>query len=293
MEIPLLVMSLSSRAKFSEDCATVVVNAHGCGITAPQPLDIGTRVSLEVPTTKQKTTAGVVEVVQLDQDQTSWLLGLALDKPGNFWGIPYAPADWQAESSGKESPVSNFEAVVNAPRHVAHGVAEIASSDSPTVRTPALCRLTAISSGGCYVQSATTFPRLTPVTVRVLVTNSERSFMGIEFDGRGRHHQDRVESLIRDLAAGENVGPQVQVELRPCRGSASQTAPLTVASEFHDSLLGLILVGTALKREDFLREPEKQRRSKQDSGMGRQTQRPSRSPAREASGQLSCFEHLR
>ena len=210
-----------------------------------------------------------------------------------FEGIPYAPADWQAESSGKESPVSSFEAVVNAPRHVAHGVAEIASSDSPTVRTPALCRLTAISSGGCYVQSATTFPRLTPVTVRVLVTNSERSFMGIEFDGRGRHHQDRVESLIRDLAAGENVGPQVQVELRPCRGSASQTAPLTVASEFHDSLLGLILVGTALKREDFLREPEKQRRSKQDSGMGRQTQRPSRSPAREASGQLSCFEHLR
>ena len=179
LEIPLLVTSLSSKAKFSEDCATVVVNAHGCGITAPRPLDLGTRVSLEIPTTKQKTTARVVEVVHLDQDQRSWLFGLALDKPGNFWGIPYAPADWQAESPGNESPVPNFEAVVKPLHRVALGVAETFSSDSPTVRTPALCRLTAISSGACYVQSDTTFPRLTRVTVRVLVTNFEHSFMGM------------------------------------------------------------------------------------------------------------------
>ena len=273
LEIPLLVGSLSPTTKFSEDCTTVVVNAHGCGITAPRPLDLGTRVSLEIPTTKQKTTARVVEVVQLDQDQGSWLVGLALDKPGNFWGIPYAPADWQAESPEKENPVSNFEAVVNAPPHVAHGVAEIVSSDSPTVRTPALCRLTAISSGACYVQSDTTFPRLTHVAVRVLATNLEHSFVGmvrvehpqsgmaIEFDGRDRHHGDRVRNLIRDLCARENLAPQVQVDPQTCRSSSLQKAESTVTPELRDNLLALILIGTALKREDFLRELEKQRRS--------------------------------
>jgi PilZ domain len=274
LEIPLLVTSLSSKAKFLEDCATVVVNAHGCGITAPRPLDLGTRVSLEIPSTKQTTTARVVEVVQLDQDQRSWLLGLALDKPGNFWGIQYAPADWQAESPGDEKPVPNFEAVGNAPHRVAQGVAETVSSGSPAVRIPARCRLTAISPGACYVQSDTTFPRLTHVTVRVLITSVEHSFMGtvrvehpqsgmgIEFDARDRDHGNRARNLIRDLGARENLAPQVQVDPQTCRGSGSQKAESTVTPELHDNLLALILVGTALTREDFLRELERQRRSK-------------------------------
>jgi|GEM_PF-6296990 len=86
--------------------------------------------------------------------------------------------------------------------------------------------------------------------------------MGIEFDDRDRHHEDCVEILIRDLGADENVPPQVQVEPRAGRSSASQSAQSTVTPEFHDSLLGLILVGTAFKREDFLRELERQKRSK-------------------------------
>jgi len=264
LEIPLRVTSLSAKAKFSEDCTTVVVNAHGCGITAPRPLDPQTRVTLEIPTTGQKTTACVVEVVQLDQDQKTWLLGLALDKPGNFWGIPYAPADWQAESPEDDSAAPSLEAAVSAPHRVTHGA----------VMTPALCRLTAISPGACYVQSDTTFPRLTHVTVRVPVPNFEQSFlgavrvehpqtgMGIEFDGRDRDHGNRVETLIRDLCAHENLAPQVQVDLYTSRGSGSQKAKPTVTPESHDTLLALILVGAALKRGDFLRELERQRRSK-------------------------------
>jgi len=99
--------------------------------------------------------------------------------------------------------------------------------------------------------------------------------VGIEFDGPDRHHQDRIESLIRYLGAGENVAAGTQVELRTCRGSASQTAQSTVTPEFHDNLLRLILVGTAPKREDFLRKLEKQRRCEAltqhvDSAISRQ-----------------------
>jgi hypothetical protein len=227
---------------------------------------------LEIPPTKQKTTACVVDVVPLDQDQTSWLLGLALEKPGNFWGIQYPPSDWQAESP--EDQKLNPETVVNSQDRVAPAAADAVPSGIPAANPSARCRLTAISSGACYVQSDRTFPRLTHVTVRVLAKSSEHSFMGtvrvehaqfgmgIEFDGRDRHHENRVEILIRDLGAGENVPPQVQVEPRAGRSSASQSAQSTVTPEFHDSLLGLILVGTALKREDFLRELERQKGSK-------------------------------
>jgi len=63
LEVPLLVTSLISTAKFSERCPTVVVNANVCGITAPRPLDLGTGVNSEIPTTKQKATTCVVDVI--------------------------------------------------------------------------------------------------------------------------------------------------------------------------------------------------------------------------------------
>jgi hypothetical protein len=274
LEIPLLVTSLGAKATFSEACTTVVVNAHGCGITAPRPLDLGTRVSLEIPATKQKTTACVVDVVPLDQDQRSWLLGLALDEPANFWGIQYAPADWQAESLGEESPLPNLTPPLNPPSRVADRMAETVSSVSPAVKPPALCRLTAISPRACYVQSPATFPRFTPVSVRVLLADSQHSFtgtvgiehaqfgMGIEFNGLDLYHENPVETLIRDLCAREDIAPHVQVAPQTDSGSGPRTVQPTVTQGFHDGLLALILIGTALTRRDFLRELEREGRSR-------------------------------
>ena len=60
----------------------------------------GFQVRLEIVAAKRHTTARVAEVVPLGGDPETWLVGLELDIPGNFWGIDYAPADWRiAESS--------------------------------------------------------------------------------------------------------------------------------------------------------------------------------------------------
>jgi hypothetical protein len=118
-----------------------------------------------------------------------------------------------------------------------------------------------------------TFARFTRVTVRALMVHSEYSFMGtvrvehtqagmgIEFDGRDRDHATRVNKLIQDLSASEDLAPQVQVDPQSGSDSVPQTVDSTLAPK-HDNLLALILVGAALKREDFLRELERQRRSK-------------------------------
>src|SRR6266496_5046949 len=99
LEIPVRVTSLDGALEFSEQCNTTLVNAHGCGIIAQRQLPQGTRVRLEIIPAKRNTTAQVADVVSLGGEPETWLLGLELDEPGNFWGLEYAPSDWRTEES--------------------------------------------------------------------------------------------------------------------------------------------------------------------------------------------------
>ena len=94
LEIPVLFASLDHNHEFSELCETIVVNAHGCGLIAHRPLEYGTPVRLEIRTSKRNATARVAGVISLGGQPESWLIGIELDQPGNFWGIEYAPTDW-------------------------------------------------------------------------------------------------------------------------------------------------------------------------------------------------------
>ncbi len=89
LEVPVLVTSLDASVPFSEQCNTTLVNAHGCGLIAPRALAHGIQVRLEIVSAKRHTTARVAEVVPLGGDPETWLVGLELEVPGNFWGIEY------------------------------------------------------------------------------------------------------------------------------------------------------------------------------------------------------------
>jgi hypothetical protein len=60
-----------------------------------RPLEIGTRVQLEGLPDKRNIIARVVNCLSLGQYEKFWFLGLALDEPGNVWGIENPPADWR------------------------------------------------------------------------------------------------------------------------------------------------------------------------------------------------------
>src|ERR1700720_2217130 len=104
LEVPVLVTSLNAAVTFSEQCNTTLVNAHGCGLIVPRALAQGIHVRLEIVSAKRHTTARVAEVVPLGGDPETWLIGLELDSPGNFWGIEYAPTDWRIEESTPVAP---------------------------------------------------------------------------------------------------------------------------------------------------------------------------------------------
>jgi hypothetical protein len=273
LEIPVRITSLDPKTKFAENCNTVTVSAHGCGIISPKKLATGTRVNLEIVADKQSTTARVLELVPLDDNGTSWLLGLEMEKPGNFWGIKYAPADWAEE----ETTLPAVSAMVPAPAApVFHKPKPAPNKEIPATvmrRLASECRLAAISTGACYVQTVTTFPIHAPVRISVSTTTTKHVFlgtvrvehvgsgMGIEFSGRNDAHVSAMSALIDDLSASEGKLPEVRVELgAPDKSVGKSTAIPAPSVAGGDSLLALVLAGGAMKRAKFLEELENQRR---------------------------------
>jgi hypothetical protein len=269
LEVPVLVTSLDASSAFSLQCNTTLVNAHGCGLIVPRVLAHGLQVRLEIVSAKRHTTARVAEVVPLGGDPETWLIGLELDAPGNFWGIEYAPADWKIE----ESPAP----VAVQPR--AEPESSAASKQVPARRW----RLTDISAGACYLETAAPFPADTPVllSIRALDTecllegvvrvSHEQTGMGVEFTGAQADEQRaKVEALIGRLTSQREV-PKIFIgrkedrkedrkegkkEVQPAPNPASHTAS---EADSPDPLLQLIRGGASLGVEQFLNDLRAQR----------------------------------
>jgi hypothetical protein len=93
-EIPITLTSLDPTHPFSEQCLTLLVNPQGCAARFRRPLEIGAAVRLDDLPAGTSITARVVNCIQIGDYEKFWLLGLALDEPGNVWGIKTPPEDW-------------------------------------------------------------------------------------------------------------------------------------------------------------------------------------------------------
>jgi hypothetical protein len=93
-EIPITLTSLDPIHPFSEPCLAILVNPQGCAVRLRRPLEIGAAVRLEGLPVRTNITARVVNSISLGEYEKFWLLGLALDEPGNVWGIKTPPEDW-------------------------------------------------------------------------------------------------------------------------------------------------------------------------------------------------------
>lgn len=93
-EIPIRLTSLNPDCPFSEPCLVILINLWGCAARFRRPLEIGAAVRLEDLPSKTNVTARVVNSISLGEYEKSWLLGLALDEPGDVWGVETPPEDW-------------------------------------------------------------------------------------------------------------------------------------------------------------------------------------------------------
>ena len=252
LEVPVLVTSLDPTVSLSEDCNTTLVNAHGCGVIAKREIPRGMRVRLEIVSAKRHTTAQVSEVVSLGGVPETWLIGLELDVPGNFWGIDFAPSDWKIDET-PALPLSKGE--------------ETESAAKPATRR---WRLTDISTGACYLETVTPFPEGTPVLLSIRASNQEclldgivrashpQVGMGVEFTHP--EHKTRIEELISRLMStrevprifvGRKEGHQKEEAIRPPSTSPSP-----------DPLLDLVREGPMLTVDQFSSDLRAQRLGK-------------------------------
>ena len=97
--------SLDPAVPFSEHCHTLVVNTEGCGVRLSQPLEPGLPVLLDELPGGTSAAARVANCVPLGTEGKYWLVGIALDQPGNIWCIHPAPANWGSESKAVAAAV--------------------------------------------------------------------------------------------------------------------------------------------------------------------------------------------
>ena len=98
-QIPLRVTSVDPAVQFSESGHTLVLNTQGCGVRLSRALEPGMAVSLDELPGAKSVPARVANCVPLGTGGKWWMVGIALDEPGNVWGVHPAPADWGSDTA--------------------------------------------------------------------------------------------------------------------------------------------------------------------------------------------------
>ena len=92
--ISVVLVSIDDGPHFSDAGITLLINPQGCALRAGQPIEIGRAVRLEGLPINYLVTARVANCISFGKHVKFWVIGLALDEPGNVWGVEDPPADW-------------------------------------------------------------------------------------------------------------------------------------------------------------------------------------------------------
>jgi len=104
-EIPIRITSLDPAHPFMDKCQTLVVNPQGCGVRLTREVKPGTAVQLDGLPGVGSVMAKIANCVSLGAGSKLWLVGIALDQPGNVWGVQHVPEDWGTGPARIAAPV--------------------------------------------------------------------------------------------------------------------------------------------------------------------------------------------
>ena len=214
----------------------------------------------------------MAEVVPLGGEPETWLVGLELEIPGNFWGIEYAPSDWRVEE-------------------VLEAAGPIAPEAEKAPAAGRRWRLADISAGACYLESASPFSCGTRVLISVRASGKEYLLegvvrashpgtgMGVEFT-QVTTYRERVQELIGELTSrrevprilvGRKEEQQAAKELDDVGDSGPKHSGATDSErnniESDDPLLDLVRQGPVLAAGQFLSDLRKQRLGNRLDGL--------------------------
>lgn len=138
---------------------------------------------------------------------------------------------------------------------------------------PAACKLTDLSSGGCYLEIVSPFPVRTRVILSMRLGELQLAVegivrvmhpeigMGVEFTQASAQQREHLEKFIQALTSSKTSVPELMVEPEglETEETAVQSSEASDASELEDPLLELFLKKADVLPEAFLTELRKQR----------------------------------
>ena len=246
--------------RICEECHTVTINAHGCGVIASERVPAGTHVLLDLLAEPRQARGVVIDAVPLDNSGTSWLIGIELATFGNFWGIVDPPSDWAAQAQLQSSavPLNRSNAPISTP------------APAPVSAYPA--RLTDLSPTACYLEIQETFPvdsileiefHTDEMRVRCFAAVRlvhRNTGMGLELTPSESDQQGALHLLL-DLLLKSGKGARLETLVYEPSAAPQQARNPHAQVNFapDDCLLALILNPDSLNREQFLRALRRQR----------------------------------
>jgi c-di-GMP-binding flagellar brake protein YcgR len=136
---------------------------------------------------------------------------------------------------------------------------------------PVPCKLTDLSSGGCYLEMAAPLP----VNTRVLLTMRIPKFesraegvvrvmhpeigMGVEFTRTTKEQREHLEEFIKVLTNSKGIEPELLVEPEGMNDAEAGISQQTVLEEMEDPLLELFQGNKEFTTESFFIELRRQR----------------------------------
>jgi hypothetical protein len=173
-----------------------------------------------------------------------------------------------------QSGIRFVDLLENLRSHLQAWVAENAQELPPEEPDPvAECKLTDLSLGGCYVETASPFPERSGITLCLKAADIEVEAegmvrvmhpefgMGIEFASATPEQRTQVASFIEFLTSQPGTMPELLITPRALAADDSyNSAP---PQEMEDPLLELLRHHESLSQEEFLQELRKQRNSEE------------------------------
>lgn len=179
---------------------------------------------------------------------------------------------WAKENG--QTGVKFLDLDANVKRDLQAWMQTTAANGATVEETVPHCKLTDLSLGGCYVETESPFPEQALIDLRLrageMAVHTEGMVrvmhpgqgMGVEFPSRTEEQRAQVENLIGFLQSCTDT-PQMDVSPRELKADLSQFNGEVNGDEenmnMEDPLLELIRQGTAMQREEFLEELQRQR----------------------------------
>jgi hypothetical protein len=126
--VPIVLSGRDAKGEtFRESTRTAIVNLHGARLITSREILVGMQVSIDNPQNGASEKAVCVRIEGAAPGENAHYIAVQLVRPGNIWGVPAPPADWEVVAANTLGYGYRSQSVTSAPP---------AAAPSPEVSIP-------------------------------------------------------------------------------------------------------------------------------------------------------------